>query len=270
MLSVLLSLQGTAYHVRVSAYNMKGWGPPQASVPPFAIPSSEYPREHPHRSQHRAGGGQGSSLCHPRVPPTAGMGPSGPRGTARIWSLRPGREAVPGGLGCCLQPTGALPNSDFSALNSPCCPGKAEPFQATWISSSQRRSWEVAKSQHSECPGPGWQWPPTLCHHTASAMQPSPRDLHSLAWSWDGVMRPSPEQVWAVSTLLPMLAPGEVSGNSHPVSHQASWGAGWRRARRAELEGAGLRGAPEWSLSLVTSPKTGACVVSRGISAVNE
>ncbi|KFQ23699.1 Ankyrin repeat and fibronectin type-III domain-containing protein 1, partial [Merops nubicus] len=31
---------GTAYYVQVSAYNMKGWGPPQASVPPFAIPSS--------------------------------------------------------------------------------------------------------------------------------------------------------------------------------------------------------------------------------------
>lgn len=35
-------LQGTAYYVQVSAYNMKGWGPPQASVPPFAIPSSKY------------------------------------------------------------------------------------------------------------------------------------------------------------------------------------------------------------------------------------
>lgn len=34
--------QGTAYYVQVSAYNMKGWGPPQASVPPFAIPSSKY------------------------------------------------------------------------------------------------------------------------------------------------------------------------------------------------------------------------------------
>lgn len=56
MLSVLLSLQGTAYHIRVSAYNMKGWGPPQASTPPFAIPSSEYPWEHSHRSQPRAGG----------------------------------------------------------------------------------------------------------------------------------------------------------------------------------------------------------------------
>lgn len=56
MLSVLLSLQGTAYHVRVSAYNMKGWGPPQASMPPFAIPSSEYPWEHSLGSQHRVGG----------------------------------------------------------------------------------------------------------------------------------------------------------------------------------------------------------------------
>ncbi|KAK4813507.1 hypothetical protein QYF61_009233 [Mycteria americana] len=32
-------VSGTAYYVQVSAYNMKGWGPPQASVPPFAIPS---------------------------------------------------------------------------------------------------------------------------------------------------------------------------------------------------------------------------------------
>lgn len=52
-----VSLQGTAYHVRVSAYNMKGWGPPQASTPPFAIPSSEYPQDHSHGNQHRAGGG---------------------------------------------------------------------------------------------------------------------------------------------------------------------------------------------------------------------
>lgn len=117
MLSVPLSLQGTAYHIRVSAYNMKGWGPPQASVPPFAIPSSEYPREHSHGSQHRPGWGQSSSLCHPGVPLTAGMRASGPRGRGRIWSLRPGGGAVPGGLGCCLQPTGTWPSSDFSALN---------------------------------------------------------------------------------------------------------------------------------------------------------
>ncbi|XP_061455356.1 ankyrin repeat and fibronectin type-III domain-containing protein 1-like isoform X2 [Rhineura floridana] len=32
-------VSGTAYYVQVSAYNMKGWGPPQTSVPPFAIPS---------------------------------------------------------------------------------------------------------------------------------------------------------------------------------------------------------------------------------------
>ncbi|KAF4798511.1 Ankyrin repeat and fibronectin type-III domain-containing protein 1 [Turdus rufiventris] len=47
-------VSGTAYHVRVSAYNMKGWGPPQASTPPFAIPSSEYPQDHSHGNQHRA------------------------------------------------------------------------------------------------------------------------------------------------------------------------------------------------------------------------
>ncbi|XP_072916102.1 LOW QUALITY PROTEIN: ankyrin-repeat and fibronectin type III domain-containing 1-like [Hemitrygon akajei] len=30
---------GTSYYVRVSAYNMKGWGPPQSSTPPSAAPS---------------------------------------------------------------------------------------------------------------------------------------------------------------------------------------------------------------------------------------
>lgn len=48
-------LQGTAYYVQVSAYNMKGWGPPQASVPPFAIPSSKY------STQLRDGAGGGAS-----------------------------------------------------------------------------------------------------------------------------------------------------------------------------------------------------------------
>ena len=33
--------QGRLYHVRVSAYNMKGWGPPQCSLPPCASPSSK-------------------------------------------------------------------------------------------------------------------------------------------------------------------------------------------------------------------------------------
>lgn len=45
----LPSSQGTAYYVRVSAYNMKGWGPPQASMPPSAIPSSKYHWECPHQ-----------------------------------------------------------------------------------------------------------------------------------------------------------------------------------------------------------------------------
>ncbi|XP_067101034.1 ankyrin repeat and fibronectin type-III domain-containing protein 1 isoform X3 [Osmerus mordax] len=31
---------GRLYHVRVSAYNMKGWGPPQCSLPPCASPSN--------------------------------------------------------------------------------------------------------------------------------------------------------------------------------------------------------------------------------------
>lgn len=43
----LPSSQGTAYYVRVSAYNMKGWGPPQASMPSSAIPSSKYHWECP-------------------------------------------------------------------------------------------------------------------------------------------------------------------------------------------------------------------------------
>lgn len=34
--------QGRLYYVRVSAYNMKGWGPPACSLPPSAAPSSEF------------------------------------------------------------------------------------------------------------------------------------------------------------------------------------------------------------------------------------
>ncbi|XP_067914756.1 ankyrin repeat and fibronectin type-III domain-containing protein 1 [Heterodontus francisci] len=33
-------ITGQSYYMRVSAANMKGWGPPQASNPPFAIPSN--------------------------------------------------------------------------------------------------------------------------------------------------------------------------------------------------------------------------------------
>ncbi|XP_033022475.1 uncharacterized protein LOC117056348 isoform X3 [Lacerta agilis] len=46
-------LSGTAYYVQVSAYNMKGWGPPQTSVPPFAIPSNW--REYDGRAPRRRG-----------------------------------------------------------------------------------------------------------------------------------------------------------------------------------------------------------------------
>ncbi|XP_041318599.1 ankyrin repeat and fibronectin type-III domain-containing protein 1-like isoform X1 [Pyrgilauda ruficollis] len=53
-------VSGTAYHVRVSAYNMKGWGPPQASVPPFAIPSNW--REYDGRAPRRRG--QAEALDH--------------------------------------------------------------------------------------------------------------------------------------------------------------------------------------------------------------
>lgn len=35
-------MQGVHYFVRVSAYNVKGWGPPQCSTPVSAAPSSEY------------------------------------------------------------------------------------------------------------------------------------------------------------------------------------------------------------------------------------
>ncbi|RLV94064.1 hypothetical protein DV515_00013271 [Chloebia gouldiae] len=53
-------VSGTVYHVRVSAYNMKGWGPPQASVPPFAIPSNW--REYDGRAPRRRG--QAEALDH--------------------------------------------------------------------------------------------------------------------------------------------------------------------------------------------------------------
>ncbi|XP_041264869.1 ankyrin repeat and fibronectin type-III domain-containing protein 1-like isoform X2 [Onychostruthus taczanowskii] len=53
-------VSGTAYHVRVSAYNMKGWGPPQVSVPPFAIPSNW--REYDGRAPRRRG--QAEALDH--------------------------------------------------------------------------------------------------------------------------------------------------------------------------------------------------------------
>ncbi|XP_062999407.1 ankyrin repeat and fibronectin type-III domain-containing protein 1-like isoform X1 [Elgaria multicarinata webbii] len=46
-------ISGTAYYVQVFAYNMKGWGPPQTSVPPFAIPSNW--REYDGRAPRRRG-----------------------------------------------------------------------------------------------------------------------------------------------------------------------------------------------------------------------
>lgn len=39
----MLSFQGSRYFVRVSAYNMKGWGPALASTPASAAPSSKSP-----------------------------------------------------------------------------------------------------------------------------------------------------------------------------------------------------------------------------------
>ncbi|XP_025059431.1 ankyrin repeat and fibronectin type-III domain-containing protein 1-like [Alligator sinensis] len=53
-------VSGTAYYVQVTAYNMKGWGPPQASVPPFAIPSNW--REYDGRAPRRRG--QAEALDH--------------------------------------------------------------------------------------------------------------------------------------------------------------------------------------------------------------
>lgn len=41
-MSLSVSLQGTDYYVQVSAYNMKGWGPPLGSTPACAAPSSKY------------------------------------------------------------------------------------------------------------------------------------------------------------------------------------------------------------------------------------
>lgn len=40
-MSSSLSSQGTDYYVQVSAYNMKGWGPPLVSTPACAAPSSK-------------------------------------------------------------------------------------------------------------------------------------------------------------------------------------------------------------------------------------
>ncbi|XP_042294602.1 ankyrin repeat and fibronectin type-III domain-containing protein 1-like isoform X2 [Sceloporus undulatus] len=53
-------VSGTAYYVQVSAYNMKGWGPPQRSVPPFAVPSNW--REYDGRAPRRRG--QAEALDH--------------------------------------------------------------------------------------------------------------------------------------------------------------------------------------------------------------
>lgn len=39
-------MQGVHYFVRVSAFNVKGWGPPQCSTPASAAPSSEYNELH--------------------------------------------------------------------------------------------------------------------------------------------------------------------------------------------------------------------------------
>lgn len=156
VLSVLLSSQGTAYHVRVSAYNMKGWGPPQASTPPFAIPSSEYPWEHPRGSQNGAGGtGQ---------PPVPFRGPSH-CWDGSDWSQGQSLESQ-ARQGCCAWGSGMLPatnksftNSEFSALNYPCHLGKSEPFQATGSAHPMEEAgrWQRARTQR----GPGWQWPPS-------------------------------------------------------------------------------------------------------------
>lgn len=40
-MSSSVSSQGTDYYVQVSAYNMKGWGPPLLSTPACAAPSSK-------------------------------------------------------------------------------------------------------------------------------------------------------------------------------------------------------------------------------------
>ncbi|KAL8175187.1 UNVERIFIED_CONTAM: Ankyrin repeat and fibronectin type-III domain-containing protein 1 [Gekko kuhli] len=53
-------VSGTAYYVRVFAYNMKGWGPPQTSIPPFAVPSNW--REYDGRAPRRRG--QAGALDH--------------------------------------------------------------------------------------------------------------------------------------------------------------------------------------------------------------
>lgn len=102
----------------------------------------------------------------------------------------------------------------------------------------------------------------SLCATTWSLpSSPDPRTCIPWHGAEMGLTSPNRDQLWAVSILLPMLAPGKMCGYSHLMSHKAPRGAGWRRAKRTELEGAAQRvkvrteGAPKWPLSLVTSPK---------------
>ncbi|XP_041433496.1 ankyrin repeat and fibronectin type-III domain-containing protein 1 isoform X2 [Xenopus laevis] len=56
---------GTQYYVQVSAYNMKGWGPPQPSLPAFAIPSNW--REYDGRAPRRKGQAEALDLLLSQV-----------------------------------------------------------------------------------------------------------------------------------------------------------------------------------------------------------
>ncbi|XP_075422530.1 ankyrin repeat and fibronectin type-III domain-containing protein 1-like [Ascaphus truei] len=58
-------VSGTRYYVQVSAYNMKGWGQPQTSLPAFAIPSNW--REYDGRAPRRRGQAEALDLLLSQV-----------------------------------------------------------------------------------------------------------------------------------------------------------------------------------------------------------
>lgn len=70
----------------------------------------------------------------------------------------------------------------------------------------------------------------SLCHCMLSPIQPSPRDLHSLALSWDGSHEPHQSPALGCQRSPPhagTMASG--GGKSHPMmSHKAPQGAGDR------------------------------------------
>jgi len=81
--------------------------------------------------------------------------------------------------------------------------------------------------------GPGaLQVPPHALPHPAQ-----PQGL-----SCDGVTSPTKDQLWAVSTHLPTLAPGQGGWEKPPSVTQGTPGCWGRQARRTELEGTAPKG----------------------------